>query len=176
VSKPTASTPLSGAEVLRDPLIRELLDARLVCVLATLDSQHAIHAVPMWFAVEEDAIVLATGDRSRKVQNIERDARATFVAHDSRPGFEVCGAAITGRIAVVRGEAAAVLVEQVHRRYVAPEAEADDAVRAFMSSDDVALRLRPESAWTWDERRSEANEALRSLGAALPLLSTEPRD
>ena len=130
----------------------------------------------MWFAAEEDAIVLATGDRSRKVQNVERDARATFVVHDSRPGFEVCGAAITGHVAVVRGEPAAVLVERVHRRYIVADAEADDAVRAFLSSDDVALRLRPQAAWTWDERRSEANETLRALGGALPLLSSEPRE
>jgi hypothetical protein len=109
------------------------------------------------------------------VLNVERDARATFVVHDSRPGFEVCGAAITGRVAVVRGEPAAILVERVHRRYVVADAEEDDAVRTFLSSDDVALRLRPESAWTWDERRSDANEALRALGGALPLLSNEPR-
>jgi hypothetical protein len=175
MSEPTTSGRLFGAEVLRDALVRHLLDARLVCVLATLDPQQAIHAVPMWFAAEEDAIVLATGERSRKVRNLERDSRATFVVHDSRPGFEVCGAAISGPITVVRGGGAAVLIERVHRRYVSERAETNQVVRTFLASDDVALRLQPESAWTWDERSSEANGVLRALGAALPLVSTELR-
>jgi general stress protein 26 len=175
MSEPTASGRLQGPEILRDPLVRQLLDARVVCVLATLDREHAIHAVPMWFAAEDDAIVLATGERSRKVQNVGDDSRATLVVHDSRPGFEVCGVAIAGRIVVVRGEPAGSLIERVHRRYVAEWAEANELVRTFLASDDVALRLRPESAWTWDERSSAANEALRALGGALTLLTTEPR-
>jgi hypothetical protein len=45
----------------------------------------------------------------------------------------------------------------------------------FLASDDVALRLRPEEAFTWDERGSEAARILRAIGGALPLVSTEPR-
>jgi PPOX class probable F420-dependent enzyme len=175
VTGPTASGRLAGDAILRDPLVRELLDARVVCVLATLDPRDAIHAVPMWFAAAEDAILLATGRRSRKVANAERDSRATFVVHDSRPGFDVCGVTIGGRIAVLQGDAAEPAIERVHRRYVAGSAEENRIVREFLASDDVALRLEPESAWTWDERGSEANEALRELGGALPLLPTDPR-
>jgi nitroimidazol reductase NimA-like FMN-containing flavoprotein (pyridoxamine 5'-phosphate oxidase superfamily) len=80
-----------AAEVLEDPLVRELLGARLIGVLATFDDER-IHAVPMWFAGAGDVVYLATGSRSRKVRNLGRDARATLVVHDSRPGFEVCGA------------------------------------------------------------------------------------
>ncbi len=98
-----------------------------------------------------------------------------MVVHDSRPGFEVCGASIAGTIEVVTGPAARPLIDLVHRRYVSPRAEETPAARAFLESDDTALRLRPESALTWDERGSEANESLRASGAALPLLTTEPR-
>jgi PPOX class probable F420-dependent enzyme len=175
VSGPTASGRLLGAAVLGDPLVRELLSARVVCVLATIDPQHAIHAVPMWFAAEEDAILLATGGRSRKVKNLERDPRATFVVHDSRPGFEVCGAAIAGRVTVLAGDSATSAIDRVHRRYVAESAEENEIVRTFLASDDSALRLSPESAWTWDERGSDANEVLGRLGGALPLLPTQPR-
>ena len=84
--------------MLADALVRELLDARLVAVLATFDRTWAIHAVPMWYAAGEDAIVLATSSRSRKVRNLERDPRATLVLHDSRPGFEVCGVSIAGTV------------------------------------------------------------------------------
>ena len=172
---PTASGLLAGDAILRDPLVRELLDARIVCVLATLDPRDAIHAVPMWFATEEDAIVLATGRGSRKVANVARDSRATFVVHDSRAGFEVCGAAIAGHVTILREDESAPAIERVHRRYVAAAAEENEIVREFIASDDVALRFHPQSVWTWDERGSTANEELRRLGAALPLLPTKPR-
>lgn len=174
MADPVPSRRLSGAAVLRDSLVRELLAARVVCVLATFD-EGTIHAVPMWFALERDRVLLATGSSSRKVLNVERDARATLVVHDSRSGFEVCGISIAGTIEAVRGPDALALVDRVHRRYIARAGQGAEPVRAFLASDDVALSLRPESALTWDERGSEATGALRASGAALPLLPTDPR-
>ena len=172
---PTPSRELRGAAILADPLVSELLEGRLVGVLATLEADGTVHAVPMWLAAGEGAILLATGSRSRKVRNLERDPRATLVLHDSRPGFEVCGASIRGRVEIVRGEEAAPLVERVHRRYVTEAGERLPAAAEFLASDDVALRLVPEAAVTWDERDSPAATALRAAGAALPLEPTEPR-
>ena len=37
------------------------------------------------------------------------------------------------------------------------------------------IAITPESAWTWDERRNPATDALRSSGGALPLEPTAPR-
>src|SRR5262249_29768049 len=99
---------------------------------------------------------------------------ATLVVHDSRPGFEVCGASFAGRAHVVRGEEARLLVDVVHARYV-DERSAPAEARAFLDSDDVALRLVPELALTWDERGSDANAALRATGGAYPLVPTAPR-
>jgi len=172
---PTTSRDLTGAAVLADELVAELLAARLIAVLATLEPDGSVHAVPLWYARDRDAIVLATGGRSRKVRNVCRDPRATLVLHDSRPGFEVCGASIRGRVEIVEGAAAAPLVELVHRRYVTPAGEALPAAGEFLSSDDVALRLHPEAAVTWDERESIAAAELRAAGAALAVESTTPR-
>jgi len=166
---------LEGDAVLNDALVQELLEARLIGVLATLDPARSIHAVPMWYARHEDCVLLATGSRSRKVRNLESDERATLVVHDSRPGYEVCGASIAGRIEMVRGVEALDLVQRVHARYIAGGADENPAVREFLASDDVALRLRPATALTWDERGSPASEALRARGGALPLVTTDPR-
>jgi PPOX class probable F420-dependent enzyme len=171
----TPSRRLRGASVLADPLVRELLDARLVVVLATIEPDGAVHAVALWCVVLDDAVVLATGASSRKVRNLERDPRATLVVHDSRPGFEVCGASIRGRVEIVRGDAARPLIERVHRRYVSEEGLALPAAREFLAGDDVALVLRPESAVTWDERANPAGTALSAIGGALPLEPTSPR-
>jgi hypothetical protein len=164
---PAPSKRLQDADVLEDALVCELLEARLIGVFATRDPRTAIHAVPMWHALYDGRVLLATGSRSRKVRNLEHDPRATFVLHDSRPGFEICGTSISGEVEIVRGTEAVGLVDLVHARYVVEGADDDPAVRAFLMSDDVALRLRPVEALTCD--------ALRARGAALPLVSTDPR-
>jgi hypothetical protein len=174
VSDPVASRTLRGQAILSDPLVQELLAAPLVAVLATLDPS-GIHAVAIWYAAYRHEVILASGSRSRKVRNLERDSRATLVLHDSRPGFEVCGASLRGRTEVVRLPEARELVDLVHRRYVDETAETDPDVAEFLESDDVALRFRPESAITWDERGSPASARLRELGGARPLLPTSPR-
>ena len=174
MADPAPSRKISGDDVFSDPLVAEMLEGRLVGVFATHDVAGHVHAVPMWFARHRRSIVLATGSRSRKVANLERDERATLVVHDSRPGFEVCGVSLGGRAELVRGADARPLVESVHVRYV-DEASAPAVARSFLDSDDVAIRFLPESALTWDERGSDASEALRAAGAAHPLVTTAPR-
>jgi Pyridoxamine 5'-phosphate oxidase len=175
VSDPVPSRRLRGDAVLADSLVGYLLEARLIGVLATHDPTTSIHAVPMWYALQDDRVVLATSARSRKVRNLRLDPRATFVLHDSRPGFEVCGTSIVAEVEIVRGPQALELVDRVHARYVAAGAGEASEVREFLASDDVALRLRPSTALTWDERSSPASAALRARGGALPLVTTDPR-
>ena len=175
MESPAPSGRLRARAVLRDPLVHELLTARLVAVLATYDPVGTIHAVPMWYATRDGSVVLATSSRSRKVTCLEADPRATLVLHDSRSGYEVCGASIAGTVEIVMGADARTLVGLVHERYLTSEAGDDPSVSAYLASDDVALRFRPESATTWDERASEAARALRSSGGALPLAPTDPR-
>jgi len=175
MSEPLPSRRLLGDAVLADPLVRELVEARLVGVLATFDRAGAIHAVPLWYAPADGCVLLATESRSRKVQNVEADPRATLVVHDSRAGYEVCGVSMAGRVEIVRGAEARRLIDRVHHRYVDAAFLTDESIATLLASDDVALRFVPESARTWDERGSEANAALRASGGALPLVPTEPR-
>ena len=169
------SRVLREEEVLADPLVAELLWARLIGVLATFDPAGAIHAIPMWYAPHGGVVLFATSSRSRKVRNLERDPRATLVLHDSRPGYEVCGVSIVGSVEVVRAPAAQSLIDRVQGRYVATEAADDPTALSFLESDDVALRFTPVSAFTWDHRASEGSQILRSHGWARPLVTTEPR-
>jgi PPOX class probable F420-dependent enzyme len=175
MSDPTPSRDHDGRGTLSDRLVQELLAARLVGVLATLRPGGALDAVPMWYAADDDSVILATSGRSRKVRNLEADSRATLVLHDSRPGYEVCGASISGTIEVVRPPDARALVGLVHARYLLPESASDPRVAAYIESDDVALRLRPSSSTTWDERSSDAAKVVRERGWALPLVTTDPR-
>jgi len=175
MSQPSPSGELRGDAILRDALVRELLAARLIGVLSTLEADGSVHAVPMWLSGETGEIVLATAATSRKLRNLERDDRATLTLHDSRPGCEVCGASLRGRVEIVRPPASAALIELVHRRYVQTGGLALPDVHAFLAHDDVALRFHPHFAVTWDERQSPAALALRTSGDALPLVTTSPR-
>jgi len=172
---PTPSRTLRGDGILRDPLVRELVDARLIAVLSTLEPDGSIHAIPLWYADGGDALLFATGSKSRKVRNLTRDPRATVTLHDSRPGMEICGASIRGTVELIQGDAAVSLIEQVHRHYLATSGIALPAVVDFLAFDDVALRFRPESAVTWDERRSVAADAVRRTGTGLELVPTSAR-
>lgn len=166
---------LHGGAVLESGLVRELLAARLVGVLATLDPDGSPHVVPMWVAPRTGDVVMAASSRSRKVRNLERDPRATLVVHDSRPGSEVCGVSFRGHVEVVSGDAALDLVELVHSRYLTDAGRALPEAREFLAFDNVALVLMPDRAWTWDERDNPATAALRASGGALPLEPTTPR-
>ena len=172
---PAASGRLTGDAVHEDRLVRELLRKRLVGVLATLGPDGVPHVVPLWYAVHGSSVVLATSSRSRKVRNLERDPRATLCIHDSRPGTEVCGASLHGRVEIIGRPAAAGLIDLVHRRYLTDAGEMLPDVRAFLVDDDVALVLAVEHAWTWDERGNPATRALRSTGGARSLEPTDPR-
>ncbi len=155
-ASPTRSTGLTGREVLADPLVQELLAARLVGVLPTLESDGAMHAIPLWYAVDGDAIVFATGSASRKVRSLRRDPCATIVLYDSHSGFEVFGASIRGRVELVEGTPAAALIDLVHRRYVTLEGERLPAPSESLASGVLAVRLVPDVAFTWDGRASAA--------------------
>jgi PPOX class probable F420-dependent enzyme len=173
-AEPTPSRTLRGDAILRDPLIRELVEARLIAILSTLEPDGSIHAVPLWYA-GGDAIVFATGSKSRKVRNLRRDPRATVVLHDSRPGMEICGASIRGTVEIVEGEPAGPLIEQVHRRYLTEAGLRLRETVDFLVFDDVALRFHPQAAVTWDERASAAAAAVRRTGGAVPIEPTSPR-
>ena len=174
-AEPTPSRTLRGDAILRDPLVRELVDARLIAILSTLEPDGSIHSVPLWYADGGDAIVFATGSRSRKVRNLLRDPRATVVLHDSRPGMEICGASLRGRVELVQGDAAPPLIEQVHRRSLTDAGHSLPEVVEFLAFDDVVLRFLPEAAVTWDERGSASAAAVRATGGAVPLEPTSPR-
>jgi PPOX class probable F420-dependent enzyme len=174
-AEPAPSRLLEGAAVLADPLVRELLGLRLVAVLGTVGRDCLPHLTPVWFAEGGDSVLMATASTSRKLRNLARDPRAALVLHDSRPGCEVCGVSMTGRVAVVTGPEARPLVERVHSRYVEETAAGLPEVAGFLAADDVVLRFTPDRAWTWDQRETPAAHALRASGGALPLASTSPR-
>lgn len=163
------------ASALSDPVATELLHAPLVATLATFDQAGEPYLNAMWFSWSDGRFLFGTGATTRKVANVERDARGSVLVHDSRVGFDVVGLRARGRIRVVRGTEGAALVRRVHARYLTDAAWEIPSVRAFLQANDVALELVPETASLWDERGQQANRDLLDAGAYRPLAPTTPR-
>lgn len=157
-------------DILSADLPRELLDARLIASLATLNGDGSIHVVAMWFLWDGAAILSPTNHASRKARNLERDPRATVMIDDSRGGFDLRGITFVGRAEFVTGPAALELNRRIHLKYVTEEGLDLEPVRAYLSTDDVTIKFRPERVTSWDLRSTEQGRAL-SGRLSRPLVS-----
>ncbi len=157
-------------DILSADLTRELLGARLIANLATLNGDGSIHVVAMWFLWDGAAILSPTSHASRKARNLVRDPRATVMIDDSRGGFDLRGITLVGRAEFVTGPAALELNRQVHLKYVTEEGLDLEPVRAYLSTDDVTIKFRPERVTSWDLRSTEQGRAL-SGHLSRPLVS-----
>lgn len=55
--------------------------------LATIRNDGRPHVVPIWFDLDDDAVVFTTGDRSVKFMNMKRDPRVCFTVDDQTPPY-----------------------------------------------------------------------------------------
>lgn len=163
---------MSLAETLASKLAQETLHARLIANLASFRPDGTIHLVPMWFLWDGEAVVLPTFGESRKAKNLRADPRATVMIDDSRGGFDVHGITLTGRVEIVEAPESLPLIRQIHLRYITPAGMATDSIGGHLQGDDVALRLIPERASTWDMRTTPGAGELRRTGEFEPLEPT----
>ncbi len=151
-------------DVLSDPLVAELLSARLIASLATLNKDGSVHVVPMWFLWDGDALLVPTSKATRKLRNVERDDRATVMIDDSRGGFDLRGVTVVGRAEIVRDPPARTLNRRIHEKYITEEGLALQPVRDYLSTDDVTIRVHPERVSSWDLRSTDQGRALIESG------------
>jgi PPOX class probable F420-dependent enzyme len=159
--------PGGGREVgdlLRDDLAAELLDARLIANLATVNRDGSIHLVAMWFLRDNETLLIPTSRTTRKLRNLERNPHATVMIDDSRGGFDLRGITLVGSVEIVRGEPARTLNRCIHLKYVTEDGLNLNPVREYLSGDDVTIRFRPERVSTWDLRSTDHGRALRETG------------
>ena len=152
-----------------DPLARELLAARLIANLATLNRDGSIHLVAMWFLWQDGTVLIPTSRSTRKSRNVARDPRATVMIDDSRGGFDLRGITMYGRAELVTGDEALSLNHAIHRKYVEDAGLALEPVSTYLSSDDVTVRFRAERLSSWDLRSTEQGRALAAAGLHRPL-------
>jgi PPOX class probable F420-dependent enzyme len=166
---------MEAQKLLHGGLARELLAARLIAKLATYNADGTIHVVPMWFAREDDAVLMPTSGASRKARNARRDARAALMIDDSRGGLDVRGITMTGFVEVLTGPDVDAWNRRVHLKYVTAQGLAFDEIAEALASDDVTLRFRPERGTSWDLSGQPASRLLLESGEFEPLAPVHVR-
>ena len=151
-------------DVLSDELVRELLAARLIANLATINPDGTPHVVAMWFLWDGEAILSPTSRKTRKAKNIVRDGRATVMVDDSRGGFDLRGVTLVGTAELVDPPASLELNREIHRKYVTDAGLALPPVRTYLGTDDVTIRIVPARVSSWDLRETEHGRALAETG------------
>lgn len=63
------------------------LEQANIAILSTVGPGNQPHAVPIWYAYEDGAIVMMAGARSQKVRNIERNAEVALTVDQRTPPY-----------------------------------------------------------------------------------------
>jgi general stress protein 26 len=149
--------------------IDELLEARLIANLASINPNGTVHLVAMWFRRDGDSILFPTSHHTRKAKNLRRHAFATAMIDRSRSGLDLRGVQIKGQVELIEGNRAHALNRSIHERYITPEGLSQPAVAAYLSQgDDVTVRLSIDRMSTWNLADGAAGQALRGDGRAHP--------
>jgi PPOX class probable F420-dependent enzyme len=151
-------------DLLSDELARELIGARLIATLATLNADGSVHLVPLWYLWSAPHVLLPTSHATRKVRNLERDPRATLMIDDSRGGLDLRGITLTGEVEIDRGPDARETNRAIHLKYLTTEGRGLQAVEDYLGTDDVTLRFLPRRVSSWNLRDTSQGEQLRTRG------------
>jgi PPOX class probable F420-dependent enzyme len=147
--------------LLGEALALELLDARLIAKLATLDVDGGLHLVGMWFLWDGEAVLLPTSRKTRKAKNLARDPRATVMIDDSRGGFDLRGVTLMGRAELLDGAQALETNRRIHLKYLTTRGRELESVDRYLATDDVTIRFLPERASAWNLRDTPQGRAVR---------------
>lgn len=135
--------------------LRAYLDAAKTIVIVSNGRRGYPHAMPMWFARQEDgAILCTTFAKSQKVLNWRRDARATLLVESGLEYAELKGAMVYARCEVVEDPEAvrdALVAINAKGRSLdaAGRAKLREAV-AGTAAKRVLLKFTPERTVSWD--------------------------
>lgn len=110
--------------------------------IATVRADGRPHAVPVWYVLDGDDIVLVIKDTTVKGRNLLRDPRVTVVVDDDDPPYafvSIDGTAEFGR----DPEEVRRFAGEIGRRYLNDEDAAAGFAEWAVSSDMVVARIRP---------------------------------
>jgi PPOX class probable F420-dependent enzyme len=101
------------------PEIRSLLSRPNFAHLSTLTPDGSPHNTPVWIGVEDDRILIGTGESSFKVRNTRRDPRVALSMVDFHDPYEEVQ--IRGRVVELRDDSNFAVMDTISRKYIGKE-------------------------------------------------------
>jgi PPOX class probable F420-dependent enzyme len=122
----------------------DLVDLRLLAVLATYRRDGTVLLSPVWHEWREGAFQVVTSRRDVKATHLRRDTRASIVVCEHTPPYRGVEVRCHARII---DSAAGDALQRIASRYLGAEA---GAAYAESATDDVLIRLEPGDVRAWD--------------------------
>ena len=102
-----------------EPKVRALLSRPNFAHLATLMPDGSPNVTPVWIGVQDDRVLIGTGESSLKVRNLRRDPRLALSVIDYHDPYEEVQ--IRGRIVEFRDDSAFKVMDEISRKYTGKE-------------------------------------------------------
>ena len=118
-----------------------LADGTHPAIIATIRADGRPHAVPVWFALDGDDLLINISENSVKSRDLLRDPRVTIVVDDETPPYAFV---MVEGVAEMFKDPGAVRegTLRIGRRYLGDEA-AEQFVRYATGPSNVLVRIRP---------------------------------
>jgi PPOX class probable F420-dependent enzyme len=122
----------------------DLVELRLLAVLATYRRDGAVLLSPVWHEWRDGGFQVVTGSHDVKAAQLRRDPRASIVVCEHAPPYRGVEVRCHARLATA---AASDAVRRIASRYLGAEA---GAAYAESAGDDLLIRLEPGDLRAWD--------------------------
>jgi len=101
------------------PEVRSLLSRPSFAHLSTLTPEGSPHNTPVWIGLEDDRILIGTGEGSVKVRNTRRDPRVALSMVDFNDPYEEVQ--IRGRVTDFRDDSDFKVMDAISHKYIGKE-------------------------------------------------------
>src|SRR5271157_3537776 len=102
-----------------DPKVHALLSRPNFAHLATLMPDGSPNTTPVWIGVQEDRILIGSGESSLKIRNLRRDPRLALSVVDFHDPYEEVQ--IRGRVVEFREDSNFEVMDEISRKYTGKE-------------------------------------------------------
>ena len=146
-----------GVELSDDQAWAELAAAH-TGILTTIRRDGRPVPLPVWFVARDRLVYVRTPARTRKVEHLRHDPRATFLVERGKRWAELCAVMLHADVSFVEVGAERDAVEAaLGEKYAAYRTESTrlpDATRAHYAVESAVLRLTPVGRLvTWDNSK-----------------------
>lgn len=133
---------------------RQFLEERKTIILSTIDHRGYPHTVPMWYVVDDGAVLMTTYAKSQKTANIDRNPKVSLLVESGVTYETLKGVLIRGRAELVRDvDVCTRVLTRVHEKMTGSLQPGIDEAMKAQARKRVVIKVTPERMSSWDHRK-----------------------